>query len=245
MALDQHRKCGEDYAGCRLGGIGACCKWSELASLAQSTDMPKGSVLEVSEGAGTPICFVCDGTVGLQHFLSDGRRTVSEMFVPGDVIDCRRDLRCFQGEVVALNDARVCTIRADRFDGICGKNQAIDEAFSAQIREQAHVLRDHCIDIGKKTPAERVASFLFEQMRRRSLNGQKGSTVRLQLTYADMGDYLAIQPETVCRTLSALGSEGMISVGPEGAFEVVDLRKLKRIANGGSPRRRRSRSRAQ
>lgn len=198
---------------------------------------------EVWSGCGTasmPVLVIRQGLVGFEHFLSDGRRALTELFVSGDIVDCRRGSRRSQGAIVALADTRISTFDGETFDALRRSDDVLDKAFTDRLREQAHILRDHCVDIGRKTPAERIASFFFELLRRRRMASHSRGAIAIPLTYAELGDYLALQPETVSRAISRLAIDGIIAIGRGGTFAIEDEVELRRVANGGSPRRRKN-----
>lgn len=211
--------------------------WSRMAMHGRATETPKGSVLPFENEWGPALMIVCAGTIALQHHLSDGRRSLSELFMKGDIIDYRRQSRRFQGDIVALNHAWTYGFQSEAFEDVCGSNPRVNLTYNTRLREQAHILRDHCVDIGKKTPPERIASFLFEQLNRSNRPVRGTRTFRIELPHAEVGDYLALQPETVSRSLSRLSREGIISVRRGGRVTISNEARLRLIANGGMPRR--------
>lgn len=236
-------------------GYPACVKPTDeerigerMAAAAQALRHTKVCICELKRGevwngcgtASMPVLIIREGLVGFEHFLSDGRRALTELFIPGDIVDCRRGLRQNQGAIVALADTRISTFDGATFDALRRSDDVLDKAFSDRLREQAHILRDHCVDIGKKTPAERIASFFFELLHRRRRVSQSPDAIAIPLTYAELGDYLALQPETVSRAISRLTIDGIIAIGQGGTFDIEDEVELRRVANGGSPRRRKT-----
>jgi len=237
------RECGACGMVARAGSVCEKMTPRERASMSgrsRRITLRKGDAIADPGSSGTLILLVFEGVVGIEHYLRDGRRALSELCFAGDIIDSLPGSRRLQGAVVGLTDASLCAFDGTTFEAIRQANEAVDQAFTVQLREQARMLRDHCVDIGRKTPGERVASFLFEQMRRLPESRQKPGVIRVPLTLSEIGDYLALQPETVSRSISRLAADGLIALVHPGVFRLVDEAGLRRVANGGSPRRRKT-----
>jgi CRP-like cAMP-binding protein len=64
--------------------------------------------------------------------------------------------------------------------------------------------------LGRKTASERIASFLLEMAARCNANARL--TIELPMSRSDMGDYLGLTIETVCRRLTRLRLDGTIAI---------------------------------
>lgn len=212
-----------------------------LSAHCEVLELSRDEIALDSATASTRFFIVHEGIIGIEHFLSDGRRVLSELCFEGDAIDCRHVLRRFDSAAVALTDARICTLDGATLEKIRCDSPAVDRALAAQVREQVHSLRDHCVDVSRKTPTERVASFLFELMRRLPEHCRKPGAIQFPLTLPQVGDYLSLQPETVSRSMSRLATDGLIAVTRAGTFRLADEDGLRRLADGDSPRQRKTR----
>jgi len=182
------------------------------------------------------VLIVGSGILGSQHTLSDGRTSLTELFQPGDLIDLRRNGRRFQGDLICLTKSRLCVLNATVLDAIAAGDPAINAALQMRQREQMHALRDHCVDIGKKTPNERVASFIFEQMTQDPNRTANKNQVRLRISQKTLGEYLALRSETVSRSFAYLQAAGLVAYSGHGKFRVLNPLGLREIANGSMPR---------
>ena len=182
------------------------------------------------------LLIVGSGILGLQHTLSDGRTSLTELFQAGDLLDLRRNGRSFQGDLICLSKSRLCALSAAVLDDIAMGDPAINAALQMRQREQMHSLRDHCVDIGKKTPNERVASFIFEQMNSEPGSSPRRGFVEIKISQKALGEYLGLRSETISRSFAFLQSMGMVSFLGRGKFCVVDFFRLRAIANGSMPR---------
>ncbi|MGI9503239.1 MAG: Crp/Fnr family transcriptional regulator [Geminicoccaceae bacterium] len=100
-------------------------------------------------------------------------------------------------------------------------------------------MHDHIADLAAKTPLERVASVLFEFRRwpEGQVSGRDQPVVRIPMRRTDIADYLGMKPETLCRAVRSLEQERLIRTLDADRILMADVIGLRRIANGGRPRR--------
>ncbi|WP_119165149.1 Crp/Fnr family transcriptional regulator [Algihabitans albus] len=207
-----------------------------------SLSLGKGEILSSERLSDWPVLAICGGAMAVQTWLSDGRRSLSQLFLQADLIELRRSPRPFTGELFALRPTHLCALHGRTLDEIRWTDRSVSQAYDAQIADQTHILRDHCVNIGKKTPAERLASFLLELSGRAvdaadELDG-KGGKLDLPMSHAEIADYLALQPETVSRVFARIADEHLITRPARNTTSILDAPELARIAGGGRPRRR-------
>jgi CRP/FNR family transcriptional regulator len=84
--------------------------------------------------------------------------------------------------------------------------------------------------LGRMSAEERVATFLLNLSRRFSARGYSGTCFRLPMTRREIGSYLGLKHETVCRVFSKLNNIQLISIN-QRAIEINSILKLRqRIA---------------
>ena len=86
---------------------------------------------------------------------------------------------------------------------------------------------DHLLLLGRKTACEKIASFLLEQSDRL---GRQGAS--LPMGRQDIADYLGLTIETVCRTLTDLKTERVITVPDRHRIVIRSLDPLEDLASG-------------
>ena len=96
------------------------------------------------------------------------------------------------------------------------KSRALEAVAKADVRiacelwtltsGDLHDADDHMLLLGRKTAAERVATFLLEMDRRLSVAGM----LSLPMCRRDIADYLGLTLETISRTLSTLHPRGVL-----------------------------------
>jgi CRP/FNR family transcriptional regulator len=86
--------------------------------------------------------------------------------------------------------------------------------------------------LGRKTAAERLASFFNELLERQERGGREGPFLDLPMNRLDIADYLGLTKETVSRMLAELRSRGLIRLETQNRVEVLDRVGLVDLAQG-------------
>ena len=155
---------------------------------------------------GSPADFiyrVVSGAVRVTRLLADGRRQVSDFYLPGDVVGAEPDAMRF-ASAEALGDTVLAVARRS--------NLASDPEYGARMwRHASRELRrsqDHVLTLGRRSAAERLASFLIDVAQRLDADDE----FDLPMSRQDIADYLGLTIETVSRTMTQLQGEGLIAL---------------------------------
>ncbi len=141
-----------------------------------------------------------------------------------------------RGELECLSECNLCFVTVEGLD-LFRQEDIIGYSIMLQkTKDRLQKTSDHCVDIGKKTPLERVASFIFESRSRTNSDVELVSTGLRNLSNIEIGDYLALRPEAVSRTFSALEKMNLIKKSAWIGIAISDHPKLRQLANGGHPR---------
>ena len=100
------------------------------------------------------------------------------------------------------------------------------QLWSLTARNLDHA-EEHMLLLGRKTAAEKVATFLLEMDERMRPSGG----INLPMSRRDIADYLGLTLETVSRTISQLQSEGMVTRPTARHLTVQRRSKLKAIGS--------------
>ena len=172
-----------------------------------------------------------DGAVALEQFLEDGRRQLVELLLPSDVCGLSSG-GCYTATAIALvpTTFQVCSVAEIERQPWLGWE--IVHQFEAQLCA-AH---EHVLALGRMAAQERVCSLLVRLAR---LSAQASESpagakmpiaIRLPLTRGEMGDYLGLSLETVCRVMSGLERRGIIEIGRRhGDVIINDLARLEHM----------------
>jgi CRP-like cAMP-binding protein len=175
-------------------------------------------------GQGEPalqVYKVRSGAVRCFKLLSDGRRQISDFYLPGDVFGVEAGIE-YRQSAEALTDTVVTVARRsalmDGGDDQIGRAQALWRLAIADLQRS----QDHALTLGRRSATERVASLLVDVAERLG----QGDGFALPMTRQDMADYLGLTIETVSRTLSQLQATRCIRVGACRSIVLLDREAL-------------------
>jgi CRP/FNR family transcriptional regulator, nitrogen fixation regulation protein len=150
---------------------------------------------------------VVAGAVRTFRLLDDGRRQISAFYFPGDIFGLELGDE-HAGSAEAVTECELALVRrsavASRIEEDCAAARELWTVTSSEL-ERA---RSHLLLLGRKTAAERVASFLLDMAGRQPDSNE----VRIPMSRTDIADYLGLTIETVSRTLSHLERAGTIAL---------------------------------
>ncbi len=215
--------------------------WNSLTEPSAINLMNHATVKDLTRGDTVDADFgiVTSGVLAVERMLSDGRRTLCALFHEGDLVDLRRTMRDNQGRLVALNPSRLLALNEQWISNCAAPHPDIALAFVIQLRDYLARMRDHAMDLVSKTPLEKLASVLFEFRHWPETMPEEGhhNMVRIPIQRTDIADYIGVKPETVSRALRQLERESLIDIPQHDRIFLNDIPSMRRIANGGRPRR--------
>src|ERR1700730_8561872 len=143
--------------------------------------------------------------------LPDGRRHITDFFLAGDFIGFH-----------AL-DTHGCTAEAVSDAALVRYERRVVDALVARSRR--------VLMLSRMNAQERLASFLLAMAARN--RRELCDTIPLPMTRSDIGDYLGLTTETVCRTLAQLRRAGMIAAPSPHELRLLQPGALAVLARGG------------
>jgi CRP/FNR family nitrogen fixation transcriptional regulator len=200
---------------------------SALASLGSIAHFGRHSTI-FGEGDTADYSYkVLAGAVRLSKMMSDGRRQIAEFALPGDFFGIDwLDEHALTAE--ALNDVTLICYARGRIDRLCDENREVRREIFSNLRHDLWAAQNHLVILGRQSALERVASF-FVQLAGRSRAGVKNN-IDDPMTRQDIGDYLGLTIETVCRMLTKLKSAATIDIPDRHTIHVRNMEALKRAA---------------
>lgn len=163
---------------------------------------------------------VSSGCVRRVEYLDNGLRHVNAFLMPGDLFGLDEG-RNFTAEA-AISTTLRCYPRS-AVEALAKANPALAMRLGALTIKNLHHAYQHMVLLGRKTAAERVASFVLEMDQRigKSTNG----ALSLPMGRADIADYLGITRETLSRVLTEMGRQGTVKLD-RGRIELHDRPSL-------------------
>jgi CRP/FNR family transcriptional regulator len=144
-----------------------------------------------------------------------------------------RQNRAWNTETVALSDCSVHVLDAATLARVAQLNPGLERAIWHAASVQA--AQDHAehAAMGALGADARVARFMIGLSSHYAALGFSPRAFLLQMTRRDIGSYLGLTLETVCRVLSSLHVADVVKV-EQRQIELCDMPALHRIAAGSS-----------
>lgn len=180
------------------------------------------------EGArADQIYIIAQGAVMLSKLLPDGRRQIIELLGAGDVFGVSNTV-LYDSTAESLTPVRAYCYDRRTYENSPELQRAVSQRMTAQIC----AMHDHAMLLGRKTAAERVASFLMGLIPHRGGHGCKGPDaqdtrhVRIPMTRQEIADYLGLTLETVSRAFSQLKKDGILQAPRHDEIIVTNVCRL-------------------
>jgi CRP/FNR family transcriptional regulator, anaerobic regulatory protein len=214
----------------RHKGICGALSADELLALSAHTRIVNHEPGDELAGEKMPVesyATVIRGIVKLTKTLEDGRQQIVGLQFAPDLLG-RLNADENDVSVEAASDVNLCRIPKAALERMVKSNPALAGRLMAQTLRELGEARDWMVTLGRKTAAEKVASFLF--LIAAHLDPEavgEGRQFDLPLSRADIADFLGLTIETVSRQMSKLKADGVISIIANRHIKVPKLSKLK------------------
>jgi len=171
---------------------------------------------------------VLSGVVKLTKTLSDGRQQIVGLQFAPDFLG-----RPFQAESTltaqAATDVELCSFPRQALERMMKEQPDLEHRLLEQKLRELDQARDWMVALGRKTAAEKIASFLL--MIARNIDPAAGPQRRaadfdLPLSRAEIADFLGLTIETVSRQLTRLRGDNVIRIDNNRHVVVDDLARL-------------------
>ncbi len=178
------------------------------------------------------LSFVKEGFAARYKLLRNGKRQIINVIVPGDIIGLPGSfLDHATFSVIALSEMRLEVCSLEAFVELSYRQPKFGLALSWLAVREAVTNAEHVVDIGRRTPIERLAHFLLEIHARLLLVGHASEFgFDLPISQEVMSDALGLSVPHLNRMLSRLRSDGMISLA-DRHFELVDKKALQLLSH--------------
>jgi CRP/FNR family transcriptional regulator, anaerobic regulatory protein len=212
----------------------------QLLQLAKHTHIVKHAPGDELIGDDTPITTygnVMRGVVKLTKMLEDGRQQVVGLqFAPDFLGRLFGDQNALTAE--SASGVEVCKIPKSALEKLIAEHPALEHKLMQQALRELDEARDWMLTLGRKTAAEKVASFLVliathidpVAQADREATGKAYAKFDLPLSRIDIADFLGLTIETVSRQLTKLRKDRVIEIENNRTVIVPDLGRLERRA---------------
>ena len=213
-----------DRSGTRLNGSSPSIRPARIAK--------RATLFRAGDPADT-FFEIVKGSLLIYREIEDGRRQAVDWVRSGEFCGFAdgptHDSSCEALEVTTY-------VRHKKRD--VGADPALAARLQGQIERQISALHGQLLSLGRKTAGERLATLLMRHMGSSAaydcplpLEARAQATLHLEMTRAEIADYLGLTIETVCRALADLARHQMIAVGEKrGDINVLNVCALCHMA---------------
>jgi CRP/FNR family transcriptional regulator len=215
----------------RHNGMCGVLETDELTALSKITRVVRHEAGSQLASEAQPIdsyANVMRGVVKLTKTLEDGRQQIVGLQFAPDFLG-----RLYTKESAvtaeAASEVDLCRVPRGALERLMADNPALEHRLMQQTLRELDEARDWMVTLGRKTAAEKVASFLH-LIATHLDPSHEGEAVRhfdLPLTRGDIADFLGLTLETVSRQLSKLRADQVIAITANRHVDVLDMARLK------------------
>jgi CRP/FNR family transcriptional regulator len=207
----------------------------KLNSMAMTRKYKAGETILSDTDDSTFFGNIISGVVKLTKMLPDGRQQVVGLQFPSDFIG-----RAFGQANPYFADAatsvEICCFQKTPFEKLLKEHSGLEHRLFENVLNELDSAREWMLLLGRKTAAEKLASFLAMLLRRMPelgcahIDAPDHKIIELPLSRADIADYLGLTIETISRQFTNLKNDGIIRNIDNRHCEILDPDRLADLA---------------
>jgi CRP-like cAMP-binding protein len=178
------------------------------------------------------LCFVSDGYAVRYKLLPNGKRQILNVVLPGDVVGLPGSF--YQRavySVTAVTDLRMQVCPLEAYVQLCYRRPQFGLALSWIAVQEATIYAEHVIDVGRRTPIERLSHFLLElHARLKAVGRAEDRRFALPFSQEVIADVLGLSVPHLNRMMQQLRAEKLIAKSGR-MVEFVDPAAMQALAH--------------
>lgn len=168
------------------------------------------------------------GSIKTSISTDDGRLQITGFHIPGELLGLNAiDENRHNCEAVALETTSVCEISVSCFEELAQQIPSVHYQMLRMMSKEIKHNQELMLLLGKKNAEERLATYLLSLSRRFAMRNYSPTQFNLSMSRGDIGSYLGIAEETVCRLFTRFQEEGMLT----SERRLIILKDIKRLSN--------------
>ncbi len=211
---------------------GHACAHRNCLPEAKAAPIPKRTVIALAGTRPENVIVVLSGVLKLSTSLRDGRTQIVGLRFAGDIVTTRSPDMPWFATVQVVEDARLCMVDTARISALRVGNPRFQAQWDAHANREIAIAHEHLLTLGRRTPAERLASFLKELSERGFQDEGGAHEIRIPISRHEIGDYLGLESETVSRQFTRLKEAGFIELLSPSRVVVNDWETLDHLIEG-------------
>ncbi len=178
------------------------------------------------------LCFVKDGFAVRYKLLRNGKRQILNVVLPGDIVGIPGSFyERAAYSVTTITDLTMNVCALDAYVQLCYRRPQFGLALSWFAVQEATNYAEHIIDVGRRTPIERLSHFLLElHARLFAVRRAEKTSFALPFSQEVMADVLGLSVPHLNRMIQRLRSERLIA-DSDRKIEFIDVDALQALAH--------------
>jgi len=161
---------------------------------------------------------------------NDGRMQITGFRVTGELLGLDSiTAGHYTSEARVLETTMVCEVPVDALQAYSKAMPSVSQQMLRIMSQEIVGYQELMLLLGTKNADERLATFLLNFSRRFQARNYSPTKFNLSMSRSDIGNYLGMAEETVCRAFSRFQDEGLLTT-TRRQVEIHDLNRLKNIA---------------
>jgi len=171
------------------------------------------------------------GSVKTYVATDDGRVQITGFHIAGELLGLNAmNSGVHTSEARALETTLACEVAVERLEELARRTPELHRAMIRIMSDEIEHHQELMLLLGKKTAEERIATYLLGLSRRFARRHLPANEFHLSMSRGDIGNYLGIAEETVCRILSRFQDEGFADIRHRDV-KLTDVKRLAQIAH--------------
>lgn len=152
------------------------------------------------------------GSVKTSVLTDDGRVQVTGFHISGELLGLDSLVaERYNCEARALETTSVCEVPFGCYEELVEQAPELQHQLLKIMSQEIVHNQEMMLLLGKKRAEERLASFLVNLSRRLASHGRAAEEIKLSMSRSDIGNYLGLAEETVCRVITRFEEDGLIA----------------------------------
>ncbi|MGN8032276.1 fumarate/nitrate reduction transcriptional regulator Fnr [Pseudomonas sp. 22189] len=200
--------------------------------IVQRVKVKKGAALYRTGDPLRSLYAVRIGSFKTSMLSVDGREQVTGFHIPGKMLGLDAisadEHAC---NAFALEDSEVCPIHFAQLEKLAQNLPSLQHNLNRLLSRE--IVRDHSMLMlmGNMNSDERLAAFLLNLSQRLSLRGYSAKDFVLKMRREEIGSFLGLRLETICRGIAHLRDQGLVEISGRDV-RIQNMDGLKQLVAG-------------
>lgn len=224
-----------------LCGVLDCDELDLLDEMMEHQHFKSQETIIYEEDEADNVYNIAEGVLRLTKLLPDGRRLVTGFLYPGDFVGLAFHNN-YSYSVEAVTNVKVCRFPRKKLEKLLEQIPKLETKLLGMMSNELKEAQDQMMLLGRKSPKERLASFLLNISHRKMDNiagpakihliSEPAKEFELPMSRMDISDYLGLTIETVSRTLTSFSKDKIIATEGRKKIAILNRERLDDIAAG-------------